>query len=124
MILDELYFQLMDFADPTLLVPGTEGTIEQLAHAIAANRPFTLRQSTSQGNGSLTIKPTDQLTGTMIEGNGHFLWDISRNEARQCRAALLSLAKSGHPAHQYLDPDTNETGRQIVVSLGEYDRLP
>jgi hypothetical protein len=117
-------FYLMEFADPTLWVPVTKATIVWLASAIASDRPFSLRQAPSQGTGSLTIKPTDRDIGTMIETKGHFLWEISRQEARQCHAALLSLGESEHPAHQYFDPGTNETDRQIVVSLGEYGRLP
>ena len=117
-------FHLMNFADLTLLVPGTQTSILWLAHAIASDRPFVLRRSTYQGTGSFTIQPTDRDTGTMIEIDGHFQWDISQQEARQCHAALLSLASSEHPAHQYLDPGTNETDRQIVVSLGEYGQLP
>lgn len=116
-------FYLMEFADPTLLVPGIKATIVWLARSIASDRPFSLRQAPSQGNGSLTIKATDRDIGTMIETDGHFLWEISQQEARQYHAALMSLSKVKHPAHQYLDPGTNETDRQIVVSLGEYGRL-
>ena len=117
-------FHLMNFADPTLLVPGTKASIMCLADAIASERPFTLRQSASQGAGTLTLKPTTRDLGTMTETNGHFSWNISPQEALHCRAVLLSLGNSEHPAHQYLDPDTNRTNRQIVVSLGEYDRIP
>lgn len=117
-------FYLMDFAYLTLLVPGTQASIIWLAHAFASDRQFTLRQSTSQGTGSLIIKPTDNGAGTLIEADGHFLWGISQQEARDCREALMALANSERPAHQYLDPGSNEANCQIVVSLGEHDQFP
>lgn len=115
-----LQFGLFDFGDPSLLVQGDKKAIMWLADHIAERRPLTLEQD----NGTRTIKlsfvPT-AASGCLTKIGDDFTLAVSPSEAKQGAEMLQSLARSKRAAHCYLAPAINDTGVQIIVSLGEYD---
>jgi len=116
-------FGMMDFADPTVLIAATQASIHWLAYAFSSERQFELQQVSSQGRTRLVVTPTATETGKLITRDGDIHWEVSRQEAERSARNLFNLAQSDRAAHQYLDPDKNETGLQIIVSLGEYTKF-
>lgn len=107
---------LVDVSGPTLLILGDADSFSRLAGEVLSRRHVTLDYWGTR----LSVVPTAS-SGSLAQDGAQFSWEISATEALFVAGQLSALAASGSPAHHYLDPERNETGVQIIASLGEYD---
>lgn len=111
-----LQIGLVDFSEPTLLILGDAESFLWFAQEISSRRHVTLDHRGTR----LSVVPTAS-GDSLAQDGAQFTWEISATEALFVAGQLSALAASGSPAHHYLDPERNETGVQIIASLGEYD---
>lgn len=117
-----MHIGLVDFSEPTLLFLGDVDALRWLAELIESRQSidFAATPFASLVNVRLLLDPTDGESGLGRSGSG-FVWSISSYEASKFAEQLRELVKSKIPAHAYLDPKSNSSGVQIVVSRDEYD---
>jgi len=114
---------IVEFADPALLLIGDAQSLSWLADQIDARRELNfaaIPSYVSQIDVSLRLAFTMQ-NGHLVRQGNVLDWEISSVEAQQFAKQLKELAASTSPAHAYLDPESNQSGLQIVASIGEYD---
>jgi hypothetical protein len=115
-----LHIGLADFAEPTLLLIGQPADLTWLAGEICGRRILALQSGATGPSVSLHMVPTDEEASLACQGQV-FEWRITASEAQTVARQLQELAATGKPAHAYLDPTTNLTAVQVVVSCGEYE---
>jgi hypothetical protein len=120
----KVYFGMVDFSEPTLLILGEPSGLQWLAKLLesrwtgslsAFSPPIELMQDIRIHVGF----PEDEF-GAEWRGSD-LLWNISSADADTFADQLLKLADHEGPAHTYLDPKSGQKGIQVVASKGEYD---
>lgn len=115
-----LYIGIVNFLEPTFLLIGEAHSFRWLADQLTMQYSFTLEQVSGKTRAILRFIPVTSV-GCLSRLGNVFEWKISLPEARQVEQQLRELASSQRPAHAYLDPIINDTGVQIVASVGEYE---
>jgi hypothetical protein len=116
---NDIRLGVVDFLDPTLLLLGEVESFKWIADEINKKHSIVLENSIKNG---VSLKFIFSVQGGELHEDGHaFEWELSPAEATVVASQLRELADSKRLAHAYLDPLRNNTGIQIVASIGEYD---
>jgi hypothetical protein len=119
---DKLQIGTVEFAEPTLLIIGDEGSISWLAGTIETRRPLRFSDYPSfvdLANVDIILVPAEHEGGTKRSGN-LLEWKVSAADATTFAEQLRVLASSSTPGHTYLDASSGLDVIQIMASKGEY----
>ncbi|MDP4021761.1 hypothetical protein Q8W71_03910 [Methylobacterium sp. NEAU 140] len=117
-----LHIGFAEFADPTLLFAGKHKDLLWLAHKIGSREAtdFGEHAETLLHNVAVKILDQDQ-NSSLAFRNGIVEISLSSYQSHEYMEKIVNLVKYNKPGHVYIDPDINELGYQIVISLSEYD---